>query len=534
MPSTPPCARSTPTPQHLPSSYDSAEACDDTDSDEGSGADDAELGKAKGHASGPGSLEVPAARAQLFPEQAGAWARAAAEPRSGAAGAVDVAAANDRGRGTFCDDGECTSDGDDEDDAGGEGGRGEVEWRVSEQRPSSALLSPQASQSAARNWLKVLPHPVLLRDDFSQFCCARAFLSAALCVYIKRARAVSCCDDVQQPEPVTAALLRRLCGLDSGSRDSGSFGGGGWGGHGDDTDGLLACEVAVTLSVDTVRGDPCDALGELMPRLEQLSLFESSLASVRDLGTSLRRLRVLRCPRCGLSELDGLAALCCLEELYASFNDVWDLSAVAFHEALQILDLEANAVDETMQVGKGGKGAGSRGWRRGRSERPVRQTTPTPFILLCGWFVVVVVVVVNAAAAAAVILTNKGGAPGDGAAALVPHAGGEPPGAALQGTGRVPARRCGAAAQARRPRRRARDRRRPGFGTGSAAARCRRRHCRCGQRGLGRCCRPRAPLPFLRCILGLVIVVVIVVVVVVCFCGCQGRGQSSRFRRWRR
>ena len=54
---------------------------------------------------------------------------------------------------------------------------------------------------------------------------------------------------------------------------------------------------------------PLSCLGERLPALEHLKLNGSSLPSLRYLGTSMTRLRVLWLCRCGLKELDNLSAL---------------------------------------------------------------------------------------------------------------------------------------------------------------------------------------------------------------------------------
>ena len=54
---------------------------------------------------------------------------------------------------------------------------------------------------------------------------------------------------------------------------------------------------------------PLSCLGERLPALEQLKLNGSSLPSLRYLGTTMTRLRVLWLCRCGLKELDNLGAL---------------------------------------------------------------------------------------------------------------------------------------------------------------------------------------------------------------------------------
>ena len=137
------------------------------------------------------------------------------------------------------------------------------------------------------------------------------------------------------PEPVTAGLLRRLLSLPEGVDDH-----------------VLDAEAALTIAVDTRDDQPVDAIGHLMPQLQHLHLASNStLCSVRDLGTSLRHLVVLKASRCSLHELDGIAALPSLEELYLSFNDIWELSPLALHESLQVLDLEANAIEDAPQVG---------------------------------------------------------------------------------------------------------------------------------------------------------------------------------------
>ena len=103
-----------------------------------------------------------------------------------------------------------------------------------------------------------------------------------------------------------------------------------------DEDGELREVVRLTVAVDTRDNQPCDEIGYAMPALVQLQLVNSSLASVRDLGTSLRHLRVLRASRCGLREMDGIHALPLLEELYLAFNDIWDLTSIAMHERIQV------------------------------------------------------------------------------------------------------------------------------------------------------------------------------------------------------
>lgn len=80
-----------------------------------------------------------------------------------------------------------------------------------------------------------------------------------------------------------------------------------------------------------------DHLGALMPLLSELRLERgSTLASFRDLGSSLANLRVVWFPACGIRHLDGVGALSSLEELYLAFNDVEDLTSIALHDRLEV------------------------------------------------------------------------------------------------------------------------------------------------------------------------------------------------------
>jgi len=105
----------------------------------------------------------------------------------------------------------------------------------------------------------------------------------------------------------------------------------------------------IELTVDTSE-QVVDNLGDLMPNLQQLKLNNSSLASFRDLGTSLQSLRILWLSRSGVTDLDGIGALCGLKELYLAFNDICDLTPLAMHDELQVLDLESNRLSDLNQI----------------------------------------------------------------------------------------------------------------------------------------------------------------------------------------
>ncbi|XP_040320250.1 leucine-rich repeat-containing protein 56 isoform X5 [Herpailurus yagouaroundi] len=94
--------------------------------------------------------------------------------------------------------------------------------------------------------------------------------------------------------------------------------------------------------------------GVHLPNLSQLKLNGSCLGSVRDLGTSLGRLRVLWLARCGLTDLDGIGCFPALKELYVSYNNISDLSPLCLLEQLEVLDLEGNSVEVLEQPPRGG------------------------------------------------------------------------------------------------------------------------------------------------------------------------------------
>lgn len=87
-----------------------------------------------------------------------------------------------------------------------------------------------------------------------------------------------------------------------------------------------------------------------MPSLAELRLERgSTLASFRDLGSSLKNLRVLWLSACGVRHLDGVGALLGLEELYLAFNDVDDLTSIAMHDRLQVKRGKACRLDDKVR-----------------------------------------------------------------------------------------------------------------------------------------------------------------------------------------
>ena len=74
------------------------------------------------------------------------------------------------------------------------------------------------------------------------------------------------------------------------------------------------------------------------------------IPSFRDLGTRLSNLQFLWMSNCHVTDLSGMNGLPLLEELYLSFNDIVYLDELTFHENIQVIDLEANKIEDISQV----------------------------------------------------------------------------------------------------------------------------------------------------------------------------------------
>ncbi|XP_053837450.1 leucine-rich repeat-containing protein 56 isoform X3 [Vidua macroura] len=92
---------------------------------------------------------------------------------------------------------------------------------------------------------------------------------------------------------------------------------------------------ALEMQVDT-REISLGNFGVHLPNLRELKLNNSSLVSVRDLGTSLSHLCVLWMARCGLSDLDGISSCSSLK--------------LTWLDHLEVLDLEGNNIEDINQV----------------------------------------------------------------------------------------------------------------------------------------------------------------------------------------
>ncbi|GMH73629.1 hypothetical protein TL16_g06245 [Triparma laevis f. inornata] len=93
-----------------------------------------------------------------------------------------------------------------------------------------------------------------------------------------------------------------------------------------------------------------DDLPNYLPNLQSLTLDNSRIGSIRDLGTDLRGLVRLSMGECGLMGLEGIGALDSLRELRLSNNQITDLTPLAMHETLQVLDLTSNNIEDWSQV----------------------------------------------------------------------------------------------------------------------------------------------------------------------------------------
>lgn len=87
------------------------------------------------------------------------------------------------------------------------------------------------------------------------------------------------------------------------------------------------------------RDVPLQHLGAFIPALRELILDGSVVATLRELGTGLRNLKVLRVNRCGIEVLDNMLALDTLEELYAADNFIENCMPCAFLSNLKVVDL---------------------------------------------------------------------------------------------------------------------------------------------------------------------------------------------------
>lgn len=75
------------------------------------------------------------------------------------------------------------------------------------------------------------------------------------------------------------------------------------------------------------------------PLLRELTLDGSVISSLRDIGCSLKHLKILRVNRCGLTCFDGLFGLETLEEIYAGNNKIEDVSPCSHLPGIKLIDV---------------------------------------------------------------------------------------------------------------------------------------------------------------------------------------------------
>ena len=86
--------------------------------------------------------------------------------------------------------------------------------------------------------------------------------------------------------------------------------------------------------------------GSICPQLVELKLNGSSIDCLRSLGTNWSNLEVLWLVRTSLTEIDGISAFPKLKELYCAFNSISNLSALMFHDSIEVLDIEGNKLED--------------------------------------------------------------------------------------------------------------------------------------------------------------------------------------------
>eukprot|EP00929_Paragymnodinium_shiwhaense_P034391 TRINITY_DN18724_c0_g1_i1.p1 TRINITY_DN18724_c0_g1~~TRINITY_DN18724_c0_g1_i1.p1 ORF type:complete len:621 (-),score=91.73 TRINITY_DN18724_c0_g1_i1:243-2105(-) len=111
----------------------------------------------------------------------------------------------------------------------------------------------------------------------------------------------------------------------------------------------IAAVKKLEIRVDAVLHS-IDSLGDYLCNLRELRLNDSSLLCLRELGAGLSQLEVLYLNRCGLQDLDGVATMPALRELYLPFNDVTTLQPLTAADRLAVLDVEGNCISEMEEI----------------------------------------------------------------------------------------------------------------------------------------------------------------------------------------
>jgi len=91
--------------------------------------------------------------------------------------------------------------------------------------------------------------------------------------------------------------------------------------------------------------------GQLLPNLIDLDLRNSKISSIRDLGTTLGRITVLRLSNCGITDLSGVSTLAALKDVSLAYNSISVCSPLTMLSDLQTLNIQNNAVVEQDEIG---------------------------------------------------------------------------------------------------------------------------------------------------------------------------------------
>ena len=112
---------------------------------------------------------------------------------------------------------------------------------------------------------------------------------------------------------------------------------------------LFPCLLKLELIVDSEEV-AVHNFGSVCPQVTELKLNGSSIDCLRSLGTNWSNLEVLWLVRTSLMEIDGISAFPKLKELYCAFNNISNLSALMFHESIEVLDIEGNKLENWEEV----------------------------------------------------------------------------------------------------------------------------------------------------------------------------------------
>ncbi|CAM9573874.1 unnamed protein product [Sphacelaria rigidula] len=104
------------------------------------------------------------------------------------------------------------------------------------------------------------------------------------------------------------------------------------------------------LVIDSAETPSVAGVWPSVPSLHTLVLNGSRLMSFRDLGVGLRNLHTLSLEYSGIEDLDGIGVLSELKELRLANNNVSDVTPLACHSHLQVLDLEQNRIGNVKEL----------------------------------------------------------------------------------------------------------------------------------------------------------------------------------------